>query len=105
MAAARDATVGGLLGPTGQSALLTDGTHYDDVTRDGFVIVTGVPLSPHQGAVLAGGRTMVLEVEPGSALPPRAGQALGLALSCLLGRRPVNLSRAPRSRWSASAGG
>ncbi|WP_410791881.1 low temperature requirement protein A [Kribbella sp. C-35] len=38
------------------------------VTRGGFVLVTGVPLSPEQRAVLASRGTEVLEVAPGSAL-------------------------------------
>ena len=50
------------------NALLADGTRYDDVTRGGFVLVTGVPLSPQQRAVLAGRGTEVLEVQPGSPL-------------------------------------
>jgi 3-(3-hydroxy-phenyl)propionate hydroxylase len=50
------------------NALLADGTRYDDVTRGGFVLVTGVPLSPQQRAQLAGCGTKVLEVEPGSPL-------------------------------------
>jgi len=50
------------------NALLTDDIRYDDVTRGGFVFVTGVPLSPQQRAVLAARGTEVLEVEPGSPL-------------------------------------
>ena len=50
------------------NALLADGSRYDDVTRGGFVFVTGVPLSPRQRAVLVGRGTEVLEVEPGSPL-------------------------------------
>ncbi len=50
------------------NALLADGIRYDDVTRGGFVLVTGVPLSPQQRALLAGRGTEVLEVEPGSPL-------------------------------------
>jgi 3-(3-hydroxy-phenyl)propionate hydroxylase len=50
------------------NALLADGTRYDDVTRRGFVLVSCVPLSPQQRAVLAGRGTEVLEVEPGSPL-------------------------------------
>ena len=50
------------------NALLTDGTRYDDVTRGGFVLVTGVPLSPQQRAVLADRGTEVLEVKPHSPL-------------------------------------
>jgi 3-(3-hydroxy-phenyl)propionate hydroxylase len=50
------------------NALLADGTRYDDVTRDGFVFVTGVPLSPRLRAVLAGRGTEVLEAQPGSPL-------------------------------------
>ena len=50
------------------NALLADGTRYDDATRGGFVLVTGVPLSPQLRAVLAGGGTEVLEVQPGSPL-------------------------------------
>ncbi len=50
------------------NALLADGRRYDDVTRGGFVFVTGVPLSPQQQAVLAGRGTEVLEVQPDSPL-------------------------------------
>jgi 3-(3-hydroxy-phenyl)propionate hydroxylase len=50
------------------NALLAEDIRYDDVTRGGFVLVTGVPLSPQQQAVLAGRGTKVLEVEPGSPL-------------------------------------
>ena len=50
------------------NALLANGLRYDDVTRGGFVLVTRVPLSPEQRALLAGRGTEVLEVEPGSAL-------------------------------------
>ena len=50
------------------NALLSDGTRYDDVTRGGFVLVTGAPLSRQQRAVLAGRGTEVLQVEPGSPL-------------------------------------
>ena len=50
------------------NAILSDVTRYDDVTRGGFVFVTGVPLSPQQRAVLAGRGTEVLEVQPGSSL-------------------------------------
>lgn len=50
------------------NALLAEDIRYDDVTRGGFVFVTGVPLSPRQQAVLAGRGTEVLEVEPGSPL-------------------------------------
>ena len=50
------------------NALLADDIRYDDVTRGGFVFVTGVPLSPQQRALLAGRGTEVLEVEPGSPL-------------------------------------
>ena len=50
------------------NALLADGTRYDDVTGGGFVLVTGVPLSPQQRALLAGRGTEVLEVQPGAPL-------------------------------------
>jgi len=50
------------------NALLAEDIRYDDVTRGGFVFVTGVPLLPQQQAVLAGRGTEVLEVEPGSPL-------------------------------------
>ena len=50
------------------NALLADGTRYDDVTRGGFVFVTGVPLSLQQRAVLTDRGTEVLEAEPGSPL-------------------------------------
>jgi 3-(3-hydroxy-phenyl)propionate hydroxylase len=50
------------------NALLADGTRYDDMTRGGFVLVTGVPLPPHLRALLVGRGTQVLEVQPGSPL-------------------------------------
>jgi 3-(3-hydroxy-phenyl)propionate hydroxylase len=50
------------------NALLAENIRYDDVTRGGFVLVTGAPLSPRRRAVLAGRGTEVLEVEPGSPL-------------------------------------
>ena len=50
------------------NAPLTDGTRYDDVTRGGFVLVTGVPLLSQQVALLAERGTKVLQVQPGSAL-------------------------------------
>ena len=70
----RSALVGGrglrtsLNGRLCPNALLADGTRYDDATRGGFVLVTGVPLSPQLRDVLAGGGTEVLEVQPGSPL-------------------------------------
>ncbi len=50
------------------NALLADGRRYDDATRAGFVLVTSVPLSLQQQAVLAGRGTEVLEVHPGTPL-------------------------------------
>ena len=50
------------------NALLAENVRYDDVTRGGFVFVSGVPLSPEQRALLACRGTEVLEVEPGSPL-------------------------------------
>lgn len=50
------------------NALLATGLRYDEVTHGGFVLVTGVPLSPDQQALLADRGTEVLEVSPGSAL-------------------------------------
>ena len=50
------------------NALLADGTRYDDATGGGFVLVTGVPLSSQQRAVLTDRCTDVLEVRPGSPL-------------------------------------
>jgi 3-(3-hydroxy-phenyl)propionate hydroxylase len=50
------------------NAPLTNHSRYDDVTRGGFVLVTVVPLSPEQRAVLADRGTEVLEAAPGSAL-------------------------------------
>jgi 3-(3-hydroxy-phenyl)propionate hydroxylase len=64
------------------NALLADGTRYDDVTRGGFVLVTGVPLSPQQRAVLASRGTKVLEVPPGS--PPYQWLADGKASAALV---------------------
>ena len=50
------------------NALLSEDVRYDDVTRGGFVFVSGVPLSAQQQALLAGRGTEVLEVQPGSPL-------------------------------------
>jgi 3-(3-hydroxy-phenyl)propionate hydroxylase len=50
------------------NAPLTNDIRYDDVTRGGFVFVTGVPLSTEQRDLLASRGTEVLEVAPGSAL-------------------------------------
>jgi 3-(3-hydroxy-phenyl)propionate hydroxylase len=50
------------------NALLADGTRYDDVTGGGFVLVTGVPLSPQQRALLAASGTEALEVQAGAPL-------------------------------------
>ncbi len=58
-------SLGGRLCP---NALLTRDIRYDDVTHGGFVVVSAVPLSPHQRDLLAGRGTEVLEVKPGSAL-------------------------------------
>ncbi len=50
------------------NALVADGNRYDDVCRGGFVLVTGVPLSPQQRAGLGDRGTEVVEVRPGSPL-------------------------------------
>jgi 3-(3-hydroxy-phenyl)propionate hydroxylase len=50
------------------NSVVADDLRYDDVTRGGFVFVTGVPLSPEQRALLAGRGTQVMEVAPGSSL-------------------------------------
>jgi 3-(3-hydroxy-phenyl)propionate hydroxylase len=50
------------------NAVVADGTRYDDMTGGGFVLVTGVPLTPEQRATLTGRGTEVLEVKPGSPL-------------------------------------
>jgi 3-(3-hydroxy-phenyl)propionate hydroxylase len=50
------------------NALIADGTRYDDITHAGFVLVTGVPLSPQQRAVLADRGSDVIEVATGSPL-------------------------------------
>jgi 3-(3-hydroxy-phenyl)propionate hydroxylase len=50
------------------NALLRDEVRYDDVTRGGFVLVTGVALAPRLQALLEARGTEVLEVRPGSAL-------------------------------------
>jgi 3-(3-hydroxy-phenyl)propionate hydroxylase len=50
------------------NALLTRGTRYDDATRGGFVLVTAVPLSTDQRALLADRGTQVIEAASGSAL-------------------------------------
>jgi 3-(3-hydroxy-phenyl)propionate hydroxylase len=48
--------------------VVADNLRYDDVTKGGFVLVTGIPLSPEQRTMLAGRGTEVLEVAPGSSL-------------------------------------
>ncbi len=50
------------------NTVVVDGRRYDDVTGNGFVLVTGVPLSPQQHAVLADRGTEVLQVNPGTPL-------------------------------------
>jgi 3-(3-hydroxy-phenyl)propionate hydroxylase len=50
------------------NARLTADTRYDEVTRGGFVLVTRVPLSPRQRALVEDRGTQVLEVGPGSPL-------------------------------------
>jgi 3-(3-hydroxy-phenyl)propionate hydroxylase len=50
------------------NALLANHIRYDDATRGGFVLVTVVPLTPQQRALLAARGTEVLEVMPGSPL-------------------------------------
>ena len=50
------------------NAVVAGGIRYDDITRGGFVLVTGVPLSPPQRSLLADRGTDVLEVQPGSPL-------------------------------------
>lgn len=50
------------------NSVVADDIRYDDVTRGGFVLVTGVPLSPEQRTLLADRGTEVLEVAPGSSL-------------------------------------
>lgn len=50
------------------NSVVADDIRYDDVTRGGFVLVTGVPLSPEQWTLLADRGTEVLEVAPGSSL-------------------------------------
>ena len=50
------------------NSVLTDDIRYDDVTPGGFVLVTCVPLSLRQGAMLTARGTHVLEVAPGSPL-------------------------------------
>jgi 3-(3-hydroxy-phenyl)propionate hydroxylase len=50
------------------NAPVADGVRYDDATGGGFVLVTRVPLSPRQRAVLADRGTEALEVAPGSPL-------------------------------------
>ena len=50
------------------NAVVADGVRYDEITRGGFVLVTGVPLTSQQRSLLADRGTEVLEVQPGSAL-------------------------------------
>jgi 3-(3-hydroxy-phenyl)propionate hydroxylase len=50
------------------NAVVAGGIRYDDITRGGFVLVTGVPLSPPQRSSLTDRGTDVLEVQPGSSL-------------------------------------
>src|SRR4029077_20955583 len=50
------------------NALLADGRRYDDVTRGGFVCVSGVALSPQQHGVRSSRGSEVLELQPYSPL-------------------------------------
>jgi 3-(3-hydroxy-phenyl)propionate hydroxylase len=50
------------------NSVLAEDIRYDDLTRGGFVLVTGTPLSPQLRALLAARGTDVLEVAPGSPL-------------------------------------
>ena len=59
---------GSLTGRLCPNAVLAGDLRYDDVTRGGFVLVTGVPLSREQRELLASRGTEVLEVAPGSPL-------------------------------------
>ena len=61
------------------NALLADDLRYDDVTGGGFVLVTGVPLSSQQRALLASRGTEILEVEPGSSLHTWLADGKGVA--------------------------
>jgi len=50
------------------NVVVADGVRYDDITHGGFVLVTGVRLTPQQRSLLADRGTEVLEVQPGSPL-------------------------------------
>jgi 3-(3-hydroxy-phenyl)propionate hydroxylase len=50
------------------NAVVADDRRFDDVTSNGFVLVTGVPLSSRQQAILTARGTEVLQVNPGTRL-------------------------------------
>jgi 3-(3-hydroxy-phenyl)propionate hydroxylase len=64
------------------NAPVAQGGRYDDVTRAGFVLVTGVGLSQQQRALLADRGIEALEVAPGS--PLHQWLADGRALAALV---------------------
>ena len=57
-----------LAGSLCPNARLADGRRLDEVTRSGFVLVSAVPLTPHQRALLEARGAQAIEVEAGSAL-------------------------------------
>ncbi len=58
-------TLAGSLCP---NALLADGRRLDDLTANGFLLVTAAPLTPHQQALLEARGAQAIEVQAGSPL-------------------------------------
>jgi 3-(3-hydroxy-phenyl)propionate hydroxylase len=82
-----------LAGSLCPNALLTDGRRLDEVTRSGFVLVSAVPLAPHQQALLEVRGAQAIEVEAGSAL--HAWLSTGRAAAALV-RPDMTVLRAGR---------
>ena len=82
-----------LTGTLCPNALLADGRRLDDVTLGGFVLVSAVPLAPHQRAHLEDRGAQVVEVEAGS--PLHAWLSAGRAGAALV-RPDLTVARAGR---------
>ena len=82
-----------LAGSLCPNALLADGRRLDEVTRNGFVLVSAVPLTPHQQALLEARGAQAIEVEAGSAL--HAWLSAGRATAALV-RPDLTVMRAGR---------
>jgi len=57
-----------LAGSLCPNALVADGRRFDEVTSNGFVLVSAVPLTPHQRALLKARGAEAIEVGAGTAL-------------------------------------